>query len=227
MQKILIFIAIGICFCFRGPNAHGASASTAAPSTMDSLETHIWIDKNPRTLAEQYDSVIFVLFLDNTMFTRRYTRQRGWWPLISAPFYFYTPGLENQTDIRVYYPDTIPMFRFDRIGQQKNGRFLVYDYSPYPYPRMADRQGEQQRVRLRREGLSPLARGISIVILNDTLIHLRGNSDFFPCVKSTTLHATTAPFPWDENLKYFDYPVKQEEQEEEQQEKAGKRRKKK
>jgi len=188
------------------------------PTTMDSLEAHVWSSERPESLTKKAEGVLFLMFRNNVMYSRLY-RNRGYWDEVQEqPFYFYTPGKENITDIRVYYPDTIHMFRYKHIGKQQNGQHFVTRYwgkehmqhLKHKHTSQSQRDYKQLK-RLRRDGLSPFARAFDILTLNDSLLYIHVNNDYREQSSyKTSLHATTSPFPWDENLKHFDYPIQED-----------------
>jgi len=171
-------------------------------TTMDSLEAHVWTtytgDTNKHTPYHVVST--FVMFKNNTMYTRRYNYIGTWWPVFCEPFYFYTPGIEDRADTVIQWGDTIKLFNFDRIEQTKNGKHIAYNYATNP----------TQNGKIISPYTTGFASGVislDIVSLNDSILIIRRNTDFTPKqsqqTHNTTFHATDKPFPWDENLKKY------------------------
>ena len=213
LSILMLFVCVWMTAVARPKNdIVSVRSKEASPTTMDSLEAHVWTTLRPESFSvSPYagGSVIFLMFRNNIIYYRRYYDGGKWYAISSEPFYFYTPGKENIMDTNAN-PYHQVLFLYSRVGQRQNGRHIVLDYDHrefHPHPIMTELPSSR---RVRGAMFS-----LDILNLNDSVLTVKRNADYTEPEMlvgslTTTFHATDLPFPWDENIDrgLFDFPKK-------------------
>ena len=218
MSKTLSILMLFVCVWMTAvarPKGDAVSVRSqeVPPTTMDSLEAHVWTTLRPESFSvSPYagSTATFLMVRNNIIYSREYYDGGKWYAIRSEPFYFYTPGKENIMDAGIAaYNVVAHLFLYSRVGQRQNGRHIVLDsdYIRRTHPVMTELPLPRKVV------VTTLS--FDIICLNDSILTLKRNTDYtkpemLAGSLTTTYHATNLPFPWDENIEngFFDFPKK-------------------
>ena len=214
LSILMLFVCVWMTAVARPKNdVVSVRSKEASPTTMDSLEAHVWTTLRPESFSvSPYAGGIVKFFMvrNNIIYSRKYYDGGKWYAISSEPFYFYTPGKENVMDSGLTpYNEVAHLYLYSRVGQRQNGRHIVLDadYMHLAHPIMTELPSPRKVV------VTTLS--FDIICLNDSILTLKRNTDYtkpemLAGSLTTTYHATDLPFPWDENIDrgLFDFPKK-------------------
>ena len=226
MKPLLLLLTAGLLcnlWPFSSRSVQRNAPAYVPQTTMEKLEAHVWTDFSERISDDthyNYTST-FILFKNNIMYSRWYHYDDTWGPVVSEPFYFYTPGVEDKTDTITDY-ETHQLFYYDRIGQAQNGKHVVYDDAALGYKK--HRVYNNPIVQMwdsiifspPTTGFTLSVKSFDIITLSDYILAIKTNTDFTNDHDTISLSGrlipqeihdyytpTDKPFPWDENLKKY------------------------
>ncbi|MBR3286911.1 MAG: hypothetical protein IKI72_03720 [Bacteroidales bacterium] len=180
----ILCLAAGLCLVgITGTAAEQIlSDAPGVSTTMDSLETHVWVRYVDTT------TYFFYLYQNDTIYNRAFY-QNNWQTLRRYPFYFFTPDKENVIDALKSYT-TLPIFMSERLGQRRNGRHYAYRYN-------IERQVFNDRVATKSMEIILLTAD-SLQLLPTDYYMERSPREPTPTVAAYV--ATSLPFPFENQL---------------------------